>query len=218
MLSCYRHDSSAPSVILSDTRSCYIVFESALLILFTVCRFCASKSVDIKKVVTGSFLRITQKCLRCRQNWIWESQPTIGNVPAGNIYTSAAILYAGALPAQALRIFRILNCHTISSNTFFRHQKQYLQPAISTTWKSQQLALLSTLKAQKLVLSGDGRADSPGHSAKYGSYTVIEMSYNKVLDYRLVQVCVCACACVVCVLILCVHVCVCMYACMCVCW
>ena len=110
MLSCYRHDSSAPSVVLSDTRSCYIVFESALLILFTICRFCASKSVDIKKVVAGSLLRITQKCLRCRQNWIWESQPTVGNVPAGNIYTSAAILYAGALPAQALRIFRILNC------------------------------------------------------------------------------------------------------------
>ena len=193
--SCYRHDSSAPSVVLSDSCSCYIVFESALLVLFSICRFCASKSVDIKKVVTGSFLRITQKCLRCHQNWIWESQPTIGNIPAGNIYTSAAILYAGALPAQALRIFRILNCHTISSNTFFRHQKQYLQPAISNNWKSQQLALLSSLKAQKkkLALSGDGRADSPGHSAKYGSYTVIEMSCNKVLGYRLVQVCVCVC-------------------------
>ena len=148
-------------------------------------------------MVTGSFLRITQKCLRCNQNWIWESQPTIGNVPAGNICTSAAILYAGALPAQALRIFRILNCHTISSNTFFRHQKQYLQPSISTIWKSQQLALLSSLKEQetKLTLSGDGRADSPGHSAKYGSYAVIEMSCNKVLDYRLVQVCVSACMC-----------------------
>ena len=111
MLFCYRHDSSAPSVVLSEpahATSC--LSQHSLLILFTICRFCASKSVDIKKVVTGSFLCITQKCLRCRQNWIWESQPTVGNVPAGNIYTSAAILYAGALPAQALRIFRILNC------------------------------------------------------------------------------------------------------------
>ena len=31
--------------------------------------------------------------------------------------------------------------------------------------------------------------ESLGHSAKYGSYTVIEMSSNKVLDYKLVQVC-----------------------------
>ena len=37
-------------------------------------------------------------------------------------------------------------------------------------------------------LSGDGRADSPGHSAKYGSYTVIDISCNKVMDFKLVQV------------------------------
>ena len=39
-----------------------------------------------------------------------------------------------------------------------------------------------------LVLSGNGRADSPGHSAKYGSYTVIELTCNKVIDFKLVQV------------------------------
>ena len=92
----------------------------------------------------------------------------------------------------------------------------YLQPAISAMWKSQQLALLSGFKDQKkLSLSGDGRADSPGHSAKYGSYTVIEMSCNKVLDYRLGQLCVHVCVCVcVCA---CVCVCVCACACMCTC-
>ena len=37
------------------------------------------------------------------------------------------------------------------------------------------------------MLAGDGRADSPGHSAKYGSYTLIELS-NKVVDFQLVQV------------------------------
>ena len=140
---CYRHDSSSPSVLFPDSHSCYLVFESALLLLFTICKCCAIKSVDIKKVVTGSFLRVTQKCLRCHHIWVWESQPYIGNIPAGNIYTSAAILYAGALPTQALRIFKILNCHTISSNTYFRHQKVYLQPAISTVWKSQQLTVNS---------------------------------------------------------------------------
>ena len=32
------------------------------------------------------------------------------------------------------------------------------------------------------------RADSPGHSAKYGSYTVMEQRINKVIDIQLVQV------------------------------
>ncbi|KAM9424524.1 uncharacterized protein KZ484_002582 [Pholidichthys leucotaenia] len=38
-----------------------------------------------------------------------------------------------------------------------------------------------------LVLGGDGRADSPGHSAKYGSYTTMELRLNKVIDIQLVQ-------------------------------
>lgn len=39
-----------------------------------------------------------------------------------------------------------------------------------------------------LVLGGDGRNDSPGHSAKYGSYTVMEGRLNKVIHIELVQV------------------------------
>ena len=39
-----------------------------------------------------------------------------------------------------------------------------------------------------LVLGGDGRADSPGHSAKYGTYTLMELSHNIILDIQLVQV------------------------------
>lgn len=39
-----------------------------------------------------------------------------------------------------------------------------------------------------VVLSGDGRSDSPGHCAKYGAFTVIEQRVNKVLDVQLVQV------------------------------
>ena len=37
-------------------------------------------------------------------------------------------------------------------------------------------------------LGGDGRADSPGHSAKYGSYSVLDCDSNKVLDMQRVQV------------------------------
>ena len=113
-----------------------------------------------------------------------------GSIPAGNISLSAAILYAGALPTKALRIFHFMKCCSISTQTFFRHQREYLWPAISTVWNSEQQALLTMLREENtnLNLSGDGRADSTGHSAKYGSYTAIEMSCNKVVHFELVQV------------------------------
>ena len=37
-----------------------------------------------------------------------------------------------------------------------------------------------------LVIGGDGRADSPGHSAKYGSYTIFDLEKSNVLDVQLV--------------------------------
>ena len=51
-------------------------------------------------------------------------------------------------------------------------------------------AFFECIKKQKrkLALSADGTADSPGHSAKYGSYSVIDMSCSKVVDFKLVQV------------------------------
>ena len=119
----------------------------------------------VTKLVTGSLLRIIQACTNCDKNRTWESQPYIGNIPARNILTPAAIFYSGALPATALKMF-----NTISQRTFFRHQTQYLQPSVDFVWKRSQELLLKSLKdkGDPLIQAGDGRSDSPGHSAKYG--------------------------------------------------
>ena len=39
-----------------------------------------------------------------------------------------------------------------------------------------------------MTLAGDGRADSPGYSAKFGSYSIIELTCNRIVDFKLVQV------------------------------
>lgn len=146
----------------------YLVFESALLLLFSSCFYCSCYT-SVKKVVLGSFLQIIQICSHCSRRRTWESQPYIGKIPAGNILTSAAILYSRALPSKALQMFRILNLATISRQTFSRNQSRYLQAAIHHVWKQSQELLLRSLKEKKnpIVLAGDGRSDNPGHSAKY---------------------------------------------------
>lgn len=165
------------------------MFESALLALFLVCKFCSSDTPNVKKFVNGSLLRITQYCGKCLKKHTWESQPFIGSMPAGNVLTSAAILYAGAFPAKTLRIFSSLNCAMISCATFFRHQRAFLFPAVDVVWNMHQSSLITALQNQDIIVAGDGRADSPGHCAKYGAYSLIELSCNKVLDFKLVQVC-----------------------------
>ena len=44
------------------------------------------------------------------------------------------------------------------------------------------------LKDTELWLSGDGRCDSPGHNAKYRTYTMIDQSSDKIVDFEIVQV------------------------------
>lgn len=189
------HESSISTIEPDDSfpvekQSTYLVFESALLLLFSTCFFCRSSFCTIEKWTVGSLLRIKQICSQCNGDFTWDSQPYIGKVPAGNILISAAILYTGSIPAKALRIFKNLNCSAFTRKTFFRHQKNYLQPTINTVWERHQRKLISELMEEEkgLVLGGDGRADSPGHSAKYGSYSIIELNKNKVIDLKLVQV------------------------------
>ena len=54
-------------------------------------------------------------------------------------------------------------------------------------WEYQRESLLEQLKCMEdgLAFGGDGHADSPGHSAKYGFYTVLELSLNKVVFFSI---------------------------------
>jgi solute carrier family 8 (sodium/calcium exchanger) len=43
-------------------------------------------------------------------------------------------------------------------------------------------------KELPLILGGDGRPDTPVHSAKYGSYAMLDLNLMMVVDFQLVQV------------------------------
>ncbi len=51
---------------------------------------------------------------------------------------------------------------------------------ILIVWIEQQMNLVRVLLAfdEPLSLGGDGRSDSPGHSAKYGAYTLMDLEHN----------------------------------------
>ena len=104
---------------------------------------------------------------------------------------SSGILFGGGSPAKVLRIMRHMNIITIGYSTFMQHQNRYLHPAVEITYKKQQSTLLEDIKdeGKELILGGDGRCDSPGHSAKYGCYSLMDVEHNKIVESQLVQVC-----------------------------
>ncbi|KAG1696945.1 hypothetical protein GQR58_006144 [Nymphon striatum] len=73
--------------------------------------------------------------------------------------------------------------------TFFNHQKHFLYPAINDMWEQQQARYISDARGSgtPIVIGGDGWADTPGHSAKYGSYSMVDLNKHLVVDIILVQ-------------------------------
>ena len=82
----------------------------------------------------------------------------------------------------------MFNLAVFSERYFYRLQKEYLYPVVHTNYVRQQEAVIEYLRGNQLHLSGDGRFDSPGYSAKYGTYTLMDSATNVILDYSLVQV------------------------------
>ena len=120
---------------------------------------------------------------------LWCSQPTQGNMPQGNLQLVAAILFSGCSPVKVLKCFRHFNILTIGYRTFNIIQRSYLVPAVFHVWRTEQEHLFHLIRqsGEKIILGGDARCDSPGHNAKYGSYVVMDLKNNKILDVQLVQ-------------------------------
>ena len=47
----------------------------------------------------------------------------------------------------------------------------------------------SKSRLEPVTLAGDGRCDSPGHSAKYSTYTMLDVETDLVVDFKVVSVC-----------------------------
>ena len=82
------------------------------------------------------------------------------------------------------RLCEILKLKIFSEKTFHNIQDEYLFPAIDEYWKQEQTSVFESLKGKPLWLSGDGRCDSPGHNAKYGTYTMLEQKTEKVINFK----------------------------------
>ncbi len=71
-----------------------------------------------------------------------------------------------------------------------KHQRQFLQPAVVEVWNSYRASYIVWAAAceEGICLGGDRRADTPGHSAKYGSYAMMDLDSGLIVDLQLVQV------------------------------
>ena len=75
----------------------------------------------------------------------------------------------------------------VSSTTFSRIQSLYALPSIGDLWSKMKEVIWKVFEKDVLVVCGDGRMDSPGFSAKYCVYTMMEHYLNVIVDLEVVD-------------------------------
>ena len=141
-----------------------------------------------RKVVKAQMVLFSYIC-QCGAKFRWSSQTHTGSMANGNLLTAAAMMFSGGSPNQILNMFRHLKLQCFSQRTYFHLQNIYLIPTIKDVYLSQQQTLLYQAKSNLSAhVAGDGRCFSPGHTTKYGSYTLLEVNSGKITSTQLVQV------------------------------
>ena len=167
----------------------YIVFWSMLCQLFTCCLTCHKSAYVASKKVIGSLLSVTLFCVDGHTS-IWKSQPLLNKMPLGNLLLASSVVFTGNTYGRIKELLEVLSVACISKTSFMELQKKFVFPVINEFFIKQKEEIVDYLKWQNrpLDVSGDGRCDSPGFTAKYGAYTVMNTENDKILDFSLTQV------------------------------
>lgn len=140
----------------------------------------------------GSRVEIIRKCKNghCQK---WVSSEVLGvknNVEffLNDSLFAAAIIISGNNYSKFTLLCKALGLSIISRNTFTRFQKHCAAPVVKEIWDEINSLITGILKQyDDLCLCGDGRNDSPGHSARYCVYTLMEHASKVVVDMAVVD-------------------------------
>ena len=179
----YTNTSSTPSA-----EPKFLVFWSCLLPLLRYCFTCFAETTITGIKTRGSLISVSTKCKNNHQN-VWRSQPVINGYGGGNLLLAASILYSGNTYIRIFEMLKMINVQFFSSTSFYNIQKNILFPVLNLVYKGFRNDLMiecASIEGNNLI--GDGRCDSPGYSAKYGTYTLMSIDLDKILDFHVIHV------------------------------
>ena len=164
-----------------------IIYWSSLMVFIRRCLTCSSKAFVKKVIERGTALLVTICCIEGHTN-VWRSQPYIRKHFHGNINRASSILLSANTFEKIRKHFELASIPFFSKTNFYNLQRRYLFGAVNRWWLNEQKTILHELKQQReCLLSGDGRCDSPGHSAKYLTYTFLDQTSKKIVATTITQ-------------------------------
>lgn len=163
----------------------YVVVERKMILkLFEKCTVCDSPVAEISQFSRGCVLHIKFKCREGHCNkWASCEDPS-----------KFVVRLCGSLLLNGINFVPILNFSRTfkmlfpSNSTYYRTLKNSIAPVINDFWVKYKNQIYEEARAGgDLWIAGDGQYDSPGFSAKYVTYSIMDIRSKKILDFVLLQ-------------------------------
>ena len=144
---------------------------------------CSSLRKVVDKKVAAGVLLITHKC-----SHLWNLIEKRGQkMYVSTVLLASSVLVSGNNFEKVALLAKSMNLNYVSSTTFPRIQSLYAFPGIKDLWGKMKEVIWKVFENDILVVCGDGRMDSPGFSAKYCVYTMMEHYLNVIVDLEVVD-------------------------------
>ena len=108
----------------------FIVFESCLRMLLSLCFVCMGQCNVYLVRLVGSMVVLRQRCCNGHSRE-WSSQPCTGSMPYGNLCMAACVFFNGCSPVRFLNVCKHFRLSMISLRTFNLMQSNYLVLAVT---------------------------------------------------------------------------------------
>ena len=159
-----------------------------LKLLLKFCMQCGSPATVTNCHTIGATVFISIECTSGHK-LIWDSLNYDHKKINDHTILSAAILLSGSTYQPFSESMKIAKVQFFEKNTFYRIQSNCLFPAVNNIYQRKAREILQrTICQGPVALVGDGRCDSPGFSATYGTYTLMNEKNNEILDYFIAHV------------------------------
>eukprot|EP00795_Rhopilema_esculentum_P016102 gene16102-7456_t len=162
---------------------CYHILENG-----DICKEHLTFDADLK----GSNLHLRWMCVAGHRG-LWLSSEVLTTshnavVYANDLLIGACVLLSGNNYQKFPLLCKFLNLAVPSQSTFTRCQWLFYAPVILDAWKGMKEKVLDVLNPyEDICLLGDGRNDSPGFSARYCVYVIIEHVTGVLVDLEVLD-------------------------------
>ena len=172
------------------SKSAFIVYWVSLLLLLKRCLYpaCLLTTTITKVAYKGSQLIVRMKC-PAGHDTTWRSQPNVNHYSEGNLTSAASVLLSANTFTRIATFFNLAGIQWISKTAYYAIQKRFLFGVVNKNYEEQSEKAYADIKEHgDYSFCGDGRCDSPGHNAKYLTYSFLDKITNKIFEFSLTQV------------------------------